>query len=40
MNAILTSLLPLAAVFAAVSLGALLGVGLRRVFHVHSDRLS
>lgn len=40
MSAFFTSLLPLAAVFAAVSAGALLGVGLRRLFGVQSDRLS
>lgn len=40
MSAFLTSLLPLAYVFAGVSAGALLGLGLRRAFHLKSDRLS
>lgn len=40
MNALMTSLLPLAYVLAGVSAGALLGLGLRHAFHLKSDRLS
>lgn len=40
MGDFLISLLPLAYAFVGVSAGALLGLGLRRVFNLKGDRLS